>query len=41
MSYKEVNDKERPGWPWTARQKRRKLGNRKSRKVARHQTRNL
>lgn len=40
MSYKEVNDKQLPGWPRTARQARRKLGNRKSRKQARKAGRN-
>lgn len=35
MSHKGTEDKEREGYPFTARQRRRKLGNRKTRKTAR------
>lgn len=35
MSHKQQVDKQREGFPFTARQKRRKLGNRISRKQAR------
>lgn len=35
MSHKGTEDKEKDGYPFTARQRRRKLGNRKSRKEAR------
>jgi hypothetical protein len=36
MSHKQAEDKEKEGFPWTARQKRRLKGNRKTRKVAAH-----
>lgn len=34
MSHKAEADKQRPGFPFTARQKRRKLGGRRARKDA-------
>jgi hypothetical protein len=36
MSAKQDSDKKDPRYPWTARQRRAKLGARKSRKVVRH-----
>jgi len=36
VSHKRTADKERPNWPWTARQRRQKLGGRPARKRARH-----
>jgi hypothetical protein len=36
MSFKRTMDKTREDWPWTARQRRAKLGGRVSRKVDRH-----
>jgi hypothetical protein len=37
VSFKRTADKQRPDWPWTARQRRTKAGGRKTRKFARHQ----
>jgi hypothetical protein len=34
MSHKQIKDKEKPNFPWTARQKRRLLGSRGTRKQA-------
>ena len=34
MSHKQAQDKEKPSYPWTARQKRRMLGSRGTRKQA-------
>jgi len=36
MSHKAMQDKQRPGWPWTARQRRQKLDKRNMRKFKRH-----
>jgi hypothetical protein len=37
VSFKRTADKQRPDWPWTARQRRSKAGGRKARKFARHE----
>ncbi|HKW15637.1 MAG TPA: hypothetical protein VJS69_14210 [Candidatus Krumholzibacteria bacterium] len=37
MSAKQTEDKKDPRFPWTARQRRRMKGMRKSRKVTRHE----
>lgn len=39
MSAKRDSDKKDPRYPWTARQRRSKLGGRKTRKVLRHDDR--
>jgi hypothetical protein len=38
VSAKRIEDKKKPGWPWTARQRRQKLGGRQARKRTRHGT---
>lgn len=40
MEHKQLSDKKKPGYPWTPRQRRQLKGNRKSRKMARRETRN-
>lgn len=35
MSHKRTADKDKANWPWTARQRRQKISNRKTRKQAR------
>lgn len=36
MSYKSTNDRDKPNWPWTARQRRQKKMRRLARKQVRH-----
>jgi len=41
MSAKATQDKEKPSYPWTARQKRQKISGRLTRKQVRVVTRNI